>query len=333
MPRKNRIIFKDSLYEVNPRAREGLPLPPTEVTNQLLIGILSRIQRDDKVTLCNFVQMTNHAHQHWLPNQPQKHVKFYMEYQKKTCDTVRKLTKRRRLNLWEGRPSVIQVAELDDAINRLVYMFLNPVEAGLVETIDHYPGLSTWKAFTTCEPSVDAQVSVKAYWTRVSGVETLPEGNRLSPANDAAMALRLRESKKTEECELIVKPLAWLRIYGITDPHKIEEIRQRIITKVREGEAQFAKDRLEEGRGVLGSERLRQQEYFRPHIPKKKDRNIFVICANNALRAAIIQATESILDKCRECYEIVKAGGTVDEWPPGTFIPWIPPRSGRDPCL
>lgn len=332
MPRTNRIIFKDTLYEIVPRAREGLPLPPTEVTNQLLTGILARIQRDEKVTLCNFVEMTNHAHQHCIPDKPEQHTKFYMEYQKKTCDTVRKLTKRKRLNLWEGRPSVIKLAELDDAIKRVVYMFLNPVAAGLVESIDQYPGLNTWNAFTTCEPSVDAQVSVKAYWTRVSGLEPLPEGDRLSPANDAAMARRLRESKKTEECELVVKPLAWLRVYGITDPQKIEQVRQRIISEVRAEEARLAKERLEAGTGVLGPERLRQQQYFRPHTPKKKERNIFVICGNDSLRATIIQTFEDIFATCRKCYQILKAGGTVDEWPPGTFIPWLPPRSCREPC-
>jgi len=333
MPRRNRIIFKDSLYEINPRAREGLPPPATEVTNQLLTGILARIQRDDKVVLCNFVQMANHTHQHCIPDKPQQHVKFYMEYQKKICDTVRKLTKRRRLTLWEGRPSVIKVAELNDAINRLIYMFLNPVEAGLVETIDQYPGLNTWKAFTTCEPSVDAQVSIKAYWTRVSGVEPLPEGDRLSPANAAAMAQRLRESKKTEECELIVQPLAWLRLYGITDPQQIEEVRQQVISGVRDGEARIAKERREAGIGVVGPERLIREQYLRPHTPKKKERNIFVICSNHSLRATIIQTFDDILAKCRKCYQKLKAGESVDEWPPGTFIPWLPPPAGREPCF
>jgi hypothetical protein len=49
MPREIRVIRESTLYEITPRAREGLPLPPTETTNQLLTGILSRIQRADKV--------------------------------------------------------------------------------------------------------------------------------------------------------------------------------------------------------------------------------------------------------------------------------------------
>lgn len=168
MPRANRIICKDALYEIVPRAREGLPLPPTELTNQLLTGILARTQRDQKVTLCNFVEMNNHTHQHCIPDKPEQHTKFYMEYQKKVTDTVRRLTHRSRLRLWEQRPSVIRLAEIEDAIKRVVYIFLNPAKAGLVNSIDEYPGLTTWKAFTTCEASVEAEVRLKAYWTPVS---------------------------------------------------------------------------------------------------------------------------------------------------------------------
>jgi hypothetical protein len=84
-----------------------------------LTGILARTQRDEKVILCNFVDMNNHAHQHVITRKASDQVKFYMEYQKKVTDTVRKLTKRKSLQLWEKRPSVCFLAELEDAIGRL----------------------------------------------------------------------------------------------------------------------------------------------------------------------------------------------------------------------
>ena len=325
MSRSRRVVFENTLYEIVPRAREGLPLPPNEVTNQLLTGILARTQRDDKVTLCNFVEMNNHAHQHCIPNKPEQYAKFYMEYQKKVTDTVRRLTKRSRLTLWEGRPSVMRLVELEDAIKRLVYIFLNPAKAGLVSSIDEHPGLSTWKAFTTCEASVDAEVRWKACWTPVSRLEPLPAGNRLSPACDRAMAIRLRESSHTVEYELVIKPLAWLKGYGVTSPAQIEKIRQRIISEVYAGEAQLAKERLEQGRSVMGAQRLRIQEYLKPHIPKKKERNIFLVCGNHALRSTLIKFFQDIFVACRKCYQALKAG-LPHEWPPGTFIPWVPPR-------
>jgi hypothetical protein len=332
MSRSPRVVFENTLYEIVPRAREGLPLPPTEVTNQLLTGIIARTQRDEKVTLCNFVEMNNHAHQHCIPSDPEQHTKFYMEYQKKVTDTVRRLTKRSRLTLWEGRPSVIRLAELDDAVKRLVYIFLNPAKAGLVNSIDEYPGLSTWKAFTTCEASVDAEVRLKAYWTRVSRLERLPPGNRLSPSCDKAIAARLRDSGDALEYELVVKPLAWLKVYGVTDPCQVERIRQRIMSEVYAGEAVLAKERRESGRGVIGAQRLKHQEYLKSHTPKKKERNIFLICSNHSLRLTLIQVFRDIFAACRSCYRALKAG-LPHEWPPGTFIPWVPPRACRAACL
>jgi hypothetical protein len=314
MGREIRVVRANTFYEIVPRARETLPLPPTETTNQLLAGILARTQRDEKVTLCNFVEMNSHTHQHVIPDNPNQHVKFYMEYQKKVTDSIRKLTKLRRLQLWEGRPSVIMLAELQDGINRMVYLFCNPAKAGLVASIDHYPGLNTWEAFKTCEPSVDAEVRIRAHWTPVSLLEPLPGGSRLSPANDREMAKQMRETEGTLEYELVVK--------------QIEDIRQSIIRRVYAREAELAKDRLEEGKPILGAERLRQQPYLRPHTPKKKERRIFVICANDVVRPQIIASQKDITRQHGECYQALK-DGRPHEWPPGTFIPWVPPKGCR----
>jgi hypothetical protein len=226
----------------------------------------------------------------------------------------------------------MRLAELEDAIQRLVYIFLNPAKARLEKSIDDYPGLNTWKAFTTCEASVDAEVAIKAYWTPVSCLESLPSGNRLSPACDKAMASRLRESEDAVPYELIIKPLAWLQVYGVTDPFLIEKVRQRIIKEVYAGEAKLAKERLEQGHGVIGAQRLRHQEYLKAHTPKKKERNIFLICGNHSLRPTLIKVFHDIFAACRNCYLALRAG-LPHEWPPGTFIPWVPPRVCREACF
>jgi hypothetical protein len=223
----------------------------------------------------------------------------------------------------------MRLAEVEDAITRVVYIFLNPAKAGLVNSIDEHPGLTTWKAFTTCEASVEAEVRLKAYWTPVSRLEGLPSGNRLSFAQDRAMAARLRESKHAVQYDLVVKPLAWLKAYGVTDPVRVEAIRKRIINEVYAAEAKLAQERREEGRGVIGAERLRQQQYMTPHTPKRKERNIFLICSNHSLRPALIKMFQDIFDACRKCYQALKSG-LPHEWPPGTFVPWVPPRVCRD---
>jgi hypothetical protein len=253
-----------------------------------------------------------------------------MEYQKKITDSVRKLTKLKNLELWKDRPSVIQVVQLEDVIRRIVYLFLNPAKAGLVESIDQYPGLSSWQAFKTCEPSIDSTYKIKAYWTPASVLESLPANNKLSPFEDQAMAKRLRDKKGTCEYDLIIQPFAWLKIYGITEPRQIEAIRKRVISAVYEEEAALAKKRQNEGLSVIGVEKLKKQQYLRPHTPKKKERRIFVICADNELRPKIIEAHKETARKHKKCSQDLR-NGIPQEWPPGTFIPWRPPKIFSSP--
>ena len=125
MPRTPRYFQQDKLYELVPRAREGLPLPPTDTTNELLKGILGRVQRDSKITLCNFVWMNNHPHIHGIPNKPHNFHAFYGELQKKTTDSVKALLGRDSLRLWEDRTSVMMIENLEDAIDRIEYIFAN----------------------------------------------------------------------------------------------------------------------------------------------------------------------------------------------------------------
>jgi hypothetical protein len=131
--------------------------------------------------------------------------------------------------------------------------------------------------------------------------------------------------------DLVIKPLAWLGCYGITDPVEIESIRQRIIKAVYAEEAQLAKERLENKLPVMGAERLKQQEYLKSHTPKKKERGIFVICGDNERRPSLIALFKDISQKCRECYLLLKEGKPHD-WPPGTFIPWVPPDKFQAVC-
>jgi hypothetical protein len=159
-------------------------------------------------------------------------------------------------------------------------------------------------------------------------MEALPDSNRLSATNDREMAKRLRETEGTIEYSLVIKPLAWLKVYGVTAPEQIEAIRQRIIRAVYAEEAALAKERIEQGKPILGAERLKQQQYLCSHAPKKKERRIFVICGNDVIRPQIIAAHKDIATRHRRCYQLLK-DGLPHEWPPGTFIPWIPPKVSR----
>lgn len=304
------------------RAREGLPLPPTETTNEILSGIYGRAQRDETVTLCNFVEMNNHSHILAIPKTPELFTNFYKELKGGITESVKALMGLPHLTLWEERSTVAVVPTLEDIIQRLVYIFCNPTKAGLVDSIDEFPGLNSWRAFKTCEPSVHATVSIPVRCYHKSAIPRLPSDDTLTEEDDRRFVSALQSSDDVFEHELIMKPLAWLELFGITDPKRIEAVRQRVIKLVHEQEAKYRAGRT---RPVMGVQRLRSQPYFKPHTPAKRDREIFVICSDAEIRKQIISFVRQTTDKCREFYESFKQGLPV-VWPEGVLIPWLPPK-------
>lgn len=323
MPRPNRVYIENEIYEIIPRARAHLPMPPTRVSNEIKLGILGRTQRDNKVDLCHFVDMNSHSHDLAVAHSAQQLAKFYMEKQKKTTDAVKALVGLPYLSLWEDRPPVTRVVNLADVISRIVYIYCNPSNAALCDSIDDYPGINSWSAFLNCEPSVDAEVTIDARWYPVSEIPQLP-ARSLSPSQDAALHETLLKSEEAQSHSIVLKPFKWLEHFGITDPLRIENVRKQIISRVREVERANAAERATANTRCVPRSVLLREPYMKPHNPKKKERKIYLICSDKEQRIELLKEYKRIFDRCKECYRKAKEGLRVD-WPPGTFIPWFPP--------
>jgi hypothetical protein len=299
-------------------------MPPTDTSNEIRLGILGRTQRDNKVELCHFVDMNNHSHSMAVSITGANLSKFHMELKKKTTDAVKALLGLSSLSLWEKRTGVFRIVTLDDAIERVIYIYSNPSNAGLCDSIDYYPGISSWKAFKECAPSIDAEVEVPARWYPVSELPAIPTNRRLSPGQDASLLRALKQSEKAVDNSIVLKPFKWLERYGVTEPCDIEKIRQRIIDRVREQECANTLARVKANKDSASPDALRAAVYMEPHKPKKRERKIFLICGDKELRLELLEVFRRTVSKCRECYRKAKAGIRV-EWPPGTFTPWFPP--------
>jgi hypothetical protein len=299
-------------------------MPPTATSNEIRLGILGRTQRDNKVELCHFVDMNNHSHSMAVATSGENLSKFHMELKKKTTDAVKALLGLSFLSLWEKRTGVFRIVTLEDAIERVVYIYCNPSNARLCDAIDHYPGLSSWKAFKNCEPSVDAEVEIDARWYPVSEIPELPAQRCLSSQQDAALYRELKSSERAVRHPVVLKPFKWLESYGVTEPQEIEKVRQRIIDRVRENERVNRIEGTASKKRAVSPEALRGAPYLKFHIPKKRGRKIFLICRNKELRLELLEAFRRTVFRCRECYQKAKNGIRV-EWPPGTFTPWFPP--------
>jgi hypothetical protein len=329
MSRENRYYEPRQVYEIVSRTKAHQPFPPTELSNEILAGILGRALGALRIILCHFVFMANHDHHLALSEDGEGLSNFYRDIKKHMTDAVKVLASLEQLNMWQDRSNVMHIPLLRDILRKILYIYANPVVAGLVDSIDDYPGLNSWKAFLECAPRIDACVRVRARYYRKQALEklpALPEDGVLSAAEDLQRVEQLRGLKKAvEPAEVVVYPFAWLALFNITEPEQIQRIRDTIVRLVRRKEARLREQRARSGQRVMGAERLKRAQYMGEMIPKKHHRQVSVSCSDRVLRVKLIDFRKRLQEECKVLYRRARKGEVV-LWPDGVFIPWLPTR-------
>ena len=319
MPRRRRFIESNALYEFSVRTREGLPFVCRIFMTLLIKSAIARTQRDVKVLLSHFLWMGNHAHFLVVSRDAEQMTRFYGELQKRLTDYLKRLFGLHHLQLWEGSISIIKIADVESAVERIAYLYANPARANLVDSITRYPGYSSYSAFTTATDGVLHKVSEKVPWVQAPAV-TAPQTDTFTDAQDRFLAGHLR-AKATKEHTLRVFPNLWLRCFGITAPREVARYRAMVLGAIEAHEQRAREARKLSGKPLLGPAALKKQSFRRRHTPKSHERRIFIIAKDIATRINYINWMNTISTRCRELYEQWKKLDFSGLWPPGVFKP------------
>lgn len=319
--RRRRYIESAALYEITIRARRGLPLPPKEVLLLLIESAMARTQRNSKVFICHFVWMGNHSHVLVVTKDARALTAFYGELQKRITDYMKRLLGARHMDLWEGRCSVARIADYDAAIERIAYFYANPARANLVESIEQYPGSTSYHAFKSCKESLLAHQIRRTVWVRAPAVPKLPS-SAPTESQDRRLAETLRQGAR--KARFAIYPHLWLRCFGLTSPSDVATAKEEVIEQLNQLENDARQDREAKGLSTFGAKLLIRQPVMKDHIPKKYGRRIFVIARNKETRLAYIKHVNDICEICDECYRRWLRADFDFVWPPGTFPPPYP---------
>ncbi len=325
MPRTRRVFFAYHVYEIIIRAREGLPLPTLEAIKALILSAMARTQRDDKVDICHYVWMGNHAHICAVVYDAQSLADFMQELQKKLTDSLKRLLGKKHLRVWAGSPVVSVIVDPEKAIEKFAYVYANPAKADLVDCIEDYPGLSSWKEFQQLlsSSSVDAQSTQKVPWIRLRNIPEI-KSKVVSALKDREITGKMLKDSSCDMHELVLKPNAWMKAFGITTPDEIKSINKQIVLGTRVKELVARVQRTAKGKGVIGSDRLRLEPILKPHEPPPTKRRVLVQANNPKLRAKYIWRIKSLAKYAESLFEKWKNGASV-RWPPGVFRPPLRP--------
>ena len=137
----NSVIFCTS------RIEQGLPLVCTHNLNFIINGILAKATSIYNVEVNHHIFMSNHFHIILRVINPEDVQAFFRYIKTEIAHAVNRLLGRRKRTVWVDRYDSPIVLDAEKLLHLVTYLYLNPVKANLVESIDHYPGVSSWKMF------------------------------------------------------------------------------------------------------------------------------------------------------------------------------------------
>jgi REP element-mobilizing transposase RayT len=257
----------------------------------------------------SFVVMGNHIHIIALVEDPTTVEGFMERFKCETAHAINRLLGRRQVTVWcEGYDSPT-ILTLDDLIEKLAYVYANPVRAHRTSSISRYRGQSSWAMFTSGEVTREVKRIRRTFLApimqgRVSVSERIHEASVV-------------ERQAKEVLSFTLSPDAWMIAFpGQSTPAAINE---KLLKRLKEIESEMAIVR-ERDLITLPSETAEAtQPIDTPYVPETFGRRMWCICRDVALKVAFISLIKSLREKARKVRLQWLQGNTSEVFPPGLF--------------
>jgi len=310
------------------RTRKGLPFVCTQYMKTIIEGIMARVQRNEKVIICHFLWMGNHPHIIIVAKDSAQCTRFYGELKKQLTEAIKRLLGNDNLTLWKKNgTSIVRYGDVGSVQKQIAYIYANPARANLADTVERYPGLNTYKAFQSTPNTLTASYTKLCPWVRAPAIEKL-SCRSVTPTQDNHITTGLLESS-TRSHKLVIQPNAWMKSFNIS-PEEVEEINEGILERLKELESEARKERNSLGWKVMGARRLASEPLSLSYRSKSTAKKIFCYAEDRETRIQMIADYKEFCARCTECYQLWKLGDYKVQWPPGAFLPAMPPRQN---CL
>ena len=258
MPSAPNIVVAGGEYELTYRTEEGLPLVPSRTMEKICRSYLAAAATKYKIRPTAVKVMGNHVHKKVIVDDPADLPDFVEYFKRETSHAINKLLGRTQRTVWKRGYDPVRILDAEKSFDRTVYFYLNAARANLVESIDDYPGFSTWQngfeeTFTLTEDHIARDT-----------VPTLSFPS-LTDQQDLRIVHDLAE-KSNKQYSVEIDCLAWMECYEETRNGDRAAMAQRIRDAVYSEERRLASLRKFP---VIGASTLRRQSMRKAHTPKK----------------------------------------------------------------
>lgn len=295
---------KDEVYLITTRtAGSRLWLMNNLYLESLILGILGKYQEVYGVVLYAFVVMGNHYH--LIARFPNcNRAAFMRDFNSSVARLVgRVVGECGRRSIWARRYAHQVLPNPEDVRHWFYYVALNPVSSGLVSNISDYP---SYNSFYDAANFKTRRVT----WIDWSKYQ---------------IAKRHRD----------VKPEQFQKEYTLTfsklpgdEQISNETYTSELINELRERQADLVKERLSQGKGFLGKDKIKSQSIgAKPKSTKTSERASFrplVLTLCKETKKTYLQMYFAIQDAFLEASHSFRNGDRGAIFPTGTYPPPLP---------
>jgi REP element-mobilizing transposase RayT len=319
MPNARRRFIANSNVLITSRIKTGLPLACNPLIELIIKSVLARALALFPVKISHFIFMANHFHIILYVQDPLELVNFIAFVKKRLSDFINKLTGKIG-SRWQVGFDALIILDNQKALDKILYIYNNPVKAGLVESIEDYPGVSSFGSLSTDAEAYQELVPK----VKIKDIPCL-RNNKLSLGE---LKLLVKKLSKPEILKHTLKifPYIWAKSYGETKSLSNLEIQKLILDNLKIKELEYAKERKLKKQSVLGAVRLQKQSIFKKHKPKAFGKRMLCLSVSISLRKKYINDFREFCKKASIAYQKLKAGALA-VFPLGCFRPCAPPVS------
>ena len=320
-----KIFTPGAVYFVTTRMQEGLPLVAAEYMQFILNGIIARAQTLFNVTICHQIIMSNHYHGLLIAEDAVGIPKFMGYIKRESTHAVNRLLGRHSRKLWEESYDAPHMSTPEDVMEKIVYIYTNPQKAHLVDKIDEYPNISTWREFQSDDLT-------EVMHKRIAR-DLIPKLPKIHPTGRRGkIFFRGLMELEGEKNILVTSPHDWMDCYGKTKGGDISRLRAEVVDRVREKESLFRELRSRKDQGVLGVKALKEQSIKKKYKPESHSgRRCYCHSQNKKLRLLYISWVKRHLSRINSDNP---NHPPIGAFAPGgilytTILPWCVPISSR----
>lgn len=309
MPRNRKIFIHGTPVELCTSIQRGLPLVPTPYLEVIIKGILAAAQTFYPITICHLVVMANHIHLLCVVKNP-KHVSDFMRYFKaELAHAVNRLFGWSGYTLWEEGFDSPVILSPEKLLERMYYIYLNPVAAGLVNKSSEYPGINSYSALLSGESTEICKKIAR------NNIPELPK-KTLSLEAQKKLASQLKTGPG-QEFTLIIEPWAWIKCFPHSRIEKVDLLLRNFLRELSNRENTIIK--TIKG-AVIGAKALQLQDPRRNYRSTRNGQRTICLSDSTDQRRSFISWFQEQAALARESWKKMKHGEFA-ALPPGFFFP------------